>query len=69
MKGLAVLFMALIGGYAGALILNEVIAGMSQVLYGGDEKGWKCLKYLPVVTSALCAATLMIWRPRPCFKR
>ncbi|GIO95527.1 hypothetical protein J14TS5_06130 [Paenibacillus lautus] len=69
MKGLAVLVMALIGGYAGGLILNEVIAVMSQVLYGGDEKGLKGLKYLPVVTSVLCAATLMIWRPRPCFKR
>lgn len=29
MKGLAVLVMALIGGYAGGLILNEVIAVMS----------------------------------------
>lgn len=69
MKGLAVLMMALIAGFAGGVILNEVIAVLSHVLYGGDEKGLKGLKYLPVVTSALCAVTLMIWRPRSAFKR
>ncbi|MEC0258055.1 DUF5957 family protein [Paenibacillus lautus] len=69
MKGLAVLVMALIGGFAGGVILNEVIAVISHVLYGGDEDGLKGIKYLPVITSVWCAAILMIWRPRPAFKR
>ena len=67
MRSLAVLVMALIGGFAG-IVLNAVIAVTSHMVFGGDEDGLKGLKYLPFVTSAWCAATLMIWR-RPEFEQ
>ncbi|MCT1401697.1 hypothetical protein AK95_14920 [Paenibacillus sp. LC231] len=67
MRSLAAVVMALIGGFAGGVVLNAAIAVMSHIIYGGDESGLKGLKYLPFVTSAWYAATLMIWR-RPEYK-
>jgi len=69
MRSLAVLVMALIGGFAGGIVLNAVIALTSHMVFGGDEDGLKGLRYLPFVTSAWYAATLMIWRPRQEFEQ
>ena len=63
MRGFPLLIMALACGFAGGAALNHMIAIASSLLFDSDMHLPRGLGFLPMITSILCAVTVMVWQP------
>ncbi|OOC63008.1 DUF5957 family protein [Paenibacillus ihbetae] len=64
MRSFRLLVTALACGFAGGAVLKYLIAIAGRLLCEGDMPLPRGLNFLPVISSILCAVTVMVWQPR-----
>ncbi|MDF2964106.1 MAG: hypothetical protein K0S39_5841 [Paenibacillus sp.] len=63
MKNVAVIVIALIGGFIGGIVIAEIIGITGNLLF--DQPVWlRGVRYLPFIMPFVCVAAVLMWKPR-----